>query len=238
MSEFSRLMGVFFEPKKAFADIAQRPRWLVPLLIAIVFGAGYIYAFNVHIGWEPYMHRLFDNNPQMLRLPADQRERVFAMQLRVVPITSLAGAVIFTPIMFLFGSAIALGIIKGLMGAPIRLKQAFAVFAYAWLPHAIYLVLSTVVMFVTKNPEDFDLQNGFFSNPGAFMDPMTAPKFLRAVANNLDVFVIWTLLLLATGLKAAGGKKLSYGGALFSVLLPFVVYVLVRGAVAAAGLSQ
>jgi hypothetical protein len=63
--------------------IAQRPRWFVPLLIAIVFGAGYIYVFNVHIAWEPWKHRFFDNNPQILNLPAEQRERVFAMQLRI-----------------------------------------------------------------------------------------------------------------------------------------------------------
>jgi hypothetical protein len=235
MSEVSRLINVFFEPKKAFADIAQRPRWVVPLLIAIVFGAGYIYAFNKHIGWESYLHRLFDTNPQVQRLPAEQRERAFQLQLRVVPMTSIAGAVVFPPLVFLAGAAIALGIVKGLMGAPIRFRQAFAVFAYSWLPHSVYLVLSTVVMFVAPHPEDFDLQNGFFSNPGAFMDPMTANKFLRTVASNLDVFVIWILLLIATGLKAAGGKKLSFGGALFAVLLPFAVYVLLRGAVATAG---
>ena len=235
MSEFLRLINVFFEPKKAFADIAQRPRWVVPLLITIVFGAAYIYVFNQHVGWEPYLHRVFDTNPQVQRLPAEQRDRVFQMQLRVVPITSMAAAVVFPSVVFLVGAAIAVGIIRGLMGTPIGFKQAFAVFAYGWLPHSVYLVLSTVVMFVTRNPEDFDPQNGFFSSPGAFMDPMTAPKFLRAVANNLDIFVIWTLLLIATGLKAAGGKRLSFGGALFAVVLPFAIYVLLRGATAAAG---
>jgi hypothetical protein len=139
------------------------------------------------------------------------------------------------PILFLIGAAIAVGIIKGLMGTPIRFAQVYSVFAYAWLPHSVYLVLSTVVMFVTPHPEDFDLQNGFFSNPGAFMDPMTSYKFLRVVASSLDVFAIWTLLLISTGLKAAGGKRLSFGGALFSVVLPFTVYVLIRGAFAAAG---
>ena len=235
LSEFSRLINVFFEPKKAFADIAQRPRWVVPLVITIVFGAGYIYAFNKHIGWEAYLHRLFDTNPQVQRLSGEQRERAFELQLRVVPVTSIASAVVFPPLVFLVGAAIALGIVKGLIGAPIRFKQAFAVFAYAWLPRTFYTVLSGVVMFVTPHPEDFDPQNGFFSNPGAFMDPMTANKFLRAVANNVDVFVIWTLLLVAIGLKAAGGKKLSFGGALFAVGLPFVVYVLLRGTAAAAG---
>lgn len=235
MSEVSRLINVFFEPKKAFADIAQRPRWVVPLLIAIVFGAGYIYAFNKHIGWEPYMHRLMDNNPQMQRLPEEQRALVFSRQLQFVPVSSLVVAAVSPPILFLMGAAIAVGIIKGLMGTPIRFEQAYAVFAYAWLPHAVYLVLSTVVMFVTPHPEDFDLQNGFFSNPGAFMDPMTSYKFLRVVASSLDVFAIWTLLLLGTGLKAAGGKRLSFGAALFAVVLPFAVYVLIRGAFAAAG---
>jgi hypothetical protein len=28
MGEFSRIVGVFFEPKKSFADIAQRPTWI------------------------------------------------------------------------------------------------------------------------------------------------------------------------------------------------------------------
>jgi hypothetical protein len=235
MSELSRLINVFFEPKKAFADIAERPRWVVPLLIAIVFGAGYIYAFNRHIGWEAYLHRLFDTNPLVQRLPAEQQGQIFNRQLRGAPVSFMVQAVAAPAITFLIGAAIALGIIKGLIGAPIRFKQAFAAFAYGWLPHCIYLALSAVVIFVTPRPEDFDLQNGFFSNPGAFMDPMTASKFLRVVASNIDVFAIWTLLLIAAGLKAAGGKKLSYGGALFAVVLPFAVFVLLRGALAAAG---
>jgi hypothetical protein len=68
------------------------------------------------------------------------------------------------------------------------------------------------------------------------MDPLTSSKFLYTLAGSLDVFVIWTVLLAATGLKAAGGKRLSFGGALFAVLLPGVCWVLIRGALAAAGL--
>jgi hypothetical protein len=237
MSELSRLVGVFFEPGKTFADIAQRPRWIVPLLIVIVIGAGYIYAFNTHIGWEPYMHRLLDNNQRMLQLPPDQRQQVFNMQLRVVPITSYVSVVVFPFLIFALGAAISVGIIKGLMGVPIKFKQAFAAFAYGYLPRSIYSVLATVVMYLTKNPEDFDPQNGFFSNPSVLMDPQTSSKFLYTFAGNLDVFVIWVLLLIAAGLKAAGGKRLSFGGALFSVTLPFVVYVLIRASLAAAGLS-
>jgi hypothetical protein len=237
MSEVSRIIGVFFEPKKTFADIAQRPRWIVPLLIAIVFSAGYLYAFSSHIGWEPYLHRLLDNNPRILQLQPEQRQNVFNMQLRIVPITSYVAVFVFIPLTFVLGAAIALGIIKGLMGVPIRFKQAFAAFAYAYLPRTIYSVLSTVVVYLTKTPEDFDPRNGFFSNPAALMDPQTSSKFLYSIASNADIFVIWVLLLTAAGLKAAGGKRLSFGGAFFAVFLPFAVWVLIAAALAASGLS-
>jgi hypothetical protein len=40
------------------------------------------------------------------------------------------------------------------------------------------------------------------------------------------------MLLIATGLKAAAGKKLSFGGAFFAVVLPWAVYVLCKSAMA------
>jgi hypothetical protein len=47
--EFSRLTGVFFEPKKTFTDIAARPSWLMPTLIVIVANILLIYLFNLHV---------------------------------------------------------------------------------------------------------------------------------------------------------------------------------------------
>jgi hypothetical protein len=232
MSEVSRLIGVFFEPKKTFTDIAQRPGWILPTLIVIVCAVIYIGAFSSHIGWEPYLHRTMDNNRQLLQMPAEQRQNVFNIYLRVLPIFGYVAAVVFTPLMFLVGAAIAMGIIKGLMGVPIRFKQAFAAFAYASLPNCIYSLLATIVIFATPHPEDFNVQNGFFSNPAALMDFQTSSKFLYTVVRYVDVFVIWVVLLIATGLKAAAGKRLSFGGALFAVVLPLVVFVLLSGALA------
>ena len=234
MGEFSRLMGVFFEPKKTFTDIAARPSWLVPALVVIVANILLIYLFNSHVGWEPYMHRLMDNNPQMQRLAPDVRQRIFERQLQVVPIFSYVGGVLFVPLAFLIGGGLILGIVKGLLGVPMRFGQMFAIMAFAWLPRVIYAGLSIIVMFL-KNPEDFDIQNSFASNPGAFMDPDKSSKFLYTLASQMDVFSIWVILLIATGIKAAGGKRISFGGALFAVMLPWVVYVLGRAGVAGLG---
>jgi hypothetical protein len=236
MGEFSRLMGVFFEPKKTFGDIVERPRWLVPTLIVALSGVLLVYLFNSHVGWEPYMHRILDNNPRMQQLAPDVRERVFARQLQVAPIFAYVFGVLGAPLTFLIGGGIILGIAKGLLGVPMRFAQVFSIMAYAWLPRIIYTGLSIIVMFL-KNPEDFDLQNSFGSNPAAFMDPDTSSKFLYSLAGAVDVFNLWVILLIATGLKVAGGKRISFGGALFAVLLPWLVLVLCRAALAAAGLT-
>jgi hypothetical protein len=52
------------------------------------------------------------------------------------------------------------------------------------------------------------------------------------VASSLDLFVIWTILLMATGLKAAAGKKLTFTGALVAVVVPWLVVVLGKAAMA------
>jgi len=48
------------------------------------------------------------------------------------------------------------------------------------------------------------------------------------------LFVFWTIFLIATGLKAAAGKKLTFTGALMAVLLPWAVVVLGKAALAGA----
>ena len=73
MNELSRIVGIFFEPDKTFADIAERPRWLVPMVLVILAGMAYIYLFGAHVGWGPYLHRLLDNNRQIQQLPPEQR---------------------------------------------------------------------------------------------------------------------------------------------------------------------
>jgi hypothetical protein len=125
-----------------------------------------------------------------------------------------------------------LGIVAGIMSAPVKFKQVRAVMAYSGLVGIVSAVLTIIVMFL-KNPDDYNMNNPLVFNPGAFMDP-TGPKFMYSVMSSLDLFSFWSIFLIATGLKAAAGKRLSFGGALFAVVLPWAVYVLIKSAVAGA----
>lgn len=235
MGEFSRLTGVFFEPGKTFADIAERPRWLVPLLLVIVAGVAFYSLYGQHVGWERFVRHQMETNARvqqsMERIPAAQRDAAIAMQTKFMGIGYYFGTIVMVPLMYLISAAIVLGIASGMMSAGVKFKQVFAIVCYAGLPSIVMHALATVVMFL-KSPDDFNLINPLAFNPAAFMDPINSSKFLYTLAMSLDLFTIWYFLLAATGLKAAAGKRLSFGGALFAVVLPWALLVLLGATVA------
>jgi Yip1 domain len=231
MGEFARITGVFFEPTKTFQDVAERPRWVVPMLLIIVVSIVYMALYTQHVGWERMMRHQLENNTRAAQMSNEQREQMIATQARFAPIIGYVGAVVGVPIYMLVSSAVLLAIVAGMMSAPVKFKQIFAVMSYAGLTGLVSAALAIVVMFL-KNPDDFNLQNPLVFNPGAFMDPLTSSKFLYSLASSLDLFVFWNIFLIATGIKAAAGKRMSFGKALFAVMLPWGLFVLGKSAVA------
>jgi hypothetical protein len=53
-----------------------------------------------------------------------------------------------------------------------------------------------------------------------------------SLASSLDLFTLWTLVLIGIGLKAAGGKKLSTGAAMATVFLPWAIWTLGKASLA------
>lgn len=231
MSEISRLAGLFFEPGKTFADIAARPSFLLPLILMILAGLCSSYFIGQKIGWERMFRHQAETNSRMQQMPPEQREQTIAMQVKFASIGAYVGPVIAVPLVGLIEAGILLGIVAGIMSAPVRFKQVFAVVCWAGMTYLVSAILTIIVIFL-KNPDDFNVQNPLAFNPAAFMDPQTSSKFVYSLASSLDLISFWAIFLVATGLKAAAGKKLSFGGALFSVLLPWGVYVLGKSALA------
>jgi hypothetical protein len=238
LSEISRLTGVFFEPKKAFTDIAERPRWFVPLLLIILATVAFYVTYGQHNGWRSFIEEQMQSNArvaqQMEQLPADRREQSINMQAKIImPITYYGGPVIGMPLMYLFSALVLWGVASGIMSAGVTYKQIFSIQCYAGLTAVIGKILGIVVIFL-KSPDQFNLMNPLAFNPAAFMDIKTTSKFLYTIATGFDLIMFWAMLLTAIGLKAAAGKRLSMGGALFAVALPWAFFLLLGASIAGA----
>jgi hypothetical protein len=225
MSEAARLSGVFFSPGKAFADIAVRPRFWAPLIIAMLLTLGYTYSIGKHIGWEHVVRQQSETNPRMQDMPADQRENAIAIGTKVATVIGY-----ISPIFVAVGVAVIAGVLlfvfNSMLGAALRFKHVFAAVCYTGLVGALSTILSIVMLFV-KNPDDFDVQHPLAFNLGAFLGPDTKSKALVAFASSIDLFTFWTIALLAIALSAAA-RKVTFGKALMGVLIPWAVLVLVK----------
>ena len=84
-----------------------------------------------------------------------------------------------------------------------------------------------LAVMLLKNPEEFDLQYPTLTNIGAFLEPASTPKWLMSLGTSIDVFTLWVLALLATGLSVAS-RKISWSTSFATVLGTWGVYVLVK----------
>ena len=230
MSEFSRLSGVLFEPTKAFTDIAKRPSFWVPLLLSILAAITFVALIEQHIGVGEILRQRMEASPQSAeqyaQMPAQQRDTA----IKVTGVVMYLAAVFFPPFISLISAAVLLAIVS-IMSAGVRFAQLFAILCYASIPRIISTALSIVVMFL-KKPDEFNMNNPLAFNPGAFMDPKASSKFVYALASSLDLFTLWTILLIAVGIKAAAGKRISFGGALTAVVVPWLILVFIGAALA------
>ena len=115
MGEFSRIVGVFFEPSKTFRDIAERPAWIVPMILVILAVMGIITAESQHIGWDRIFRHQMETNSRFQQMPADQREQQLAIQEKFASVGGYVFALIGVPVSDLIIAAVLLGIAGGVL---------------------------------------------------------------------------------------------------------------------------
>jgi len=92
--------------------------------------------------------------------------------------------------------------------AKISYSQSLAVVVYAGLPMMLRNLLATFSVLAGASADGFTLNNPIASNPGYFMNAADNP-FLYFIASQLDVFLLWTLVLTAIGFATTGKVKMS-----------------------------
>jgi hypothetical protein len=221
-NEFSRVIGVYLDPRETFRDVSARPRWWVPMIVISLCSLVFIYCFSQRVGWDRMIRQTLESSTRMQNLPPEQRERAIEMGARFAPISGYATAVVGRPLSILICAGIFLLVFNVFLGAKITFQQGMAVTAYSFLTLALSSILSTVTLFL-KSPEDFDIRNPLAFNLGFFLSDDSASKAMIALANSIDLFSLWTLAVLAIGFSVCA--KMSFTKALMGVTLPWLIYV-------------
>ena len=233
MSEAGRLIGVFFSPGKAFADIARRPRWWIPVILIAIVGTVYVNAFTQRVGWESVIRPAIERLPNTQNMTVQQREQAIATAASLYKYLGYGGSAVGTLFYVFIVAVLMMFIFDTMMSAGIGLKRLMAIVAYGFLPMVIQTLLSMVVLFL-KDPDEFNLQNPLMFNVGAYLDP-DGPAALRALGSSIDLFSLWIMVLLAIGVSSTA-RKMSFGKAFTAIALPWALWVCLKTGLAAAGM--
>ena len=233
LSEGARIVNTFTAPSKTFTDLRRNASWWVPWLLLSAFSIAFMFVVGQQIGFEQVSRNQISQSAradQFDKLPADQQ----AQQLRIAAtITKYIGYGF--PVILLISFAIIAGVLMAVFnlgaGAQVRFGTALAIVAYGSLPGIIHVTLSMVTLFAGVDREGFNLQNPVASNPAYFLTPI-GNKFLYGVASALDVFVIWSIVLMGIGF--ACNSKVKRSTAIVLVAALYVLYKLATSGLAAA----
>jgi hypothetical protein len=225
MSAFGRLIGVFFSPKATFEDIAQRPSWILPVAVMMVLGAGVAWVMNQKVDWRDVAAKRIEESPRAANLSPEQKEQQIAMSAKISPGVAWGIGICWPILQAVIVASVMLLAYNVIGGARASFSTSLGITAHAYLPWIFYSLLFILILYL-KAPGTVDLDNPIATNVGAFL-PDSTPKALLSLAKSIDLFTVWTLLLLSLGFTAVNPKKLK-GKAFGIALAVWAVYAAVK----------
>jgi len=236
VSSFGRVFGALVNPKPTFESIAQRPSWVLPMLLVLLCSIVIIAVIGQRIGWHAVVEKQIANSAraqkQMEQMPAEQRQRIIDQQTKFASVVGYVSVVIATILGEVVVAALLLAVFNLMSGSKIGFSTSLGIVAHSWMPYFIGGILSIIVLYI-KDPSTVDVQNIVATNPGALLSS-DSPKWLVSLLTSLDLLTFWVIALQAIGFSATNPKKISFGKAFGSIFAVWFVYVLIKMGLAAA----
>lgn len=226
LSPFSRVIGVLFSPKRSFEDIVRKPGWLLPMVLLTILSIAVSFSINQRINWSEFMRQQIEKSPQASQMSEEQKQQRIEGGAKFSPIfTYCIGA--FGPIL----GALVIGLVMWgayslLGGISTNFSTAFGITSHAFLTGLVSSPLFILILFL-KPYGTVDLENPVAANLAAVL-PDDSAKWLVALGKSIDVFTLWTLILLAIGFSSVNPKKLKGAKPYTIAFAVWGVYVLAR----------
>jgi len=217
-SSFGRVIGALVSPGKTFRSIAERPTWVVALLVLMAAALAASLVISPRVDWVEAIQQ----GAQGREIPADQLD----MAVQVTKIITLVSPLIFLPLGVLF-VALVMWMAFKVVGGELTYKTSLATTAHGFLPSVVGSLIGIIVVLGRGSVDLQQLQsNTLVASNLAVLAPEDSGAALVALLSSLDFFSLWALVLFIIGYKAAA--RVSTGMATGVVVSLWVVWVLVK----------
>jgi Yip1 domain len=207
---------VLDEPGAVFAELAARPRALIPIILILIVMVGTAIGMPTRVlrsATERQLQTIEQRHPGALTPEA--RERAMARTgSPITRVTIFLGGTVTSLVMLLIVAGALRLVFNGLSQDPISFRHEWAIATHAYVPQ-ILGAIATVVAVAVLNDAQFRFSLGLLFNPDS-------GSFTYHLANQFGLFGAWNVYLLALGnqikTKAKGiGTPLAIVGSLWIV---------------------
>ena len=219
MGGASKVINVFFEPRRLFESLKIKPTWLIPFLIIVLLGMGFFY-YTYPFMMNQQVEKIQENE----KIPEQQKEIIIEKltekdhpplwQMALAPIGSLVVLVVVAAILFF--------VFNVLLGGDSTYRRVFSVYCYSGL----IAIPSMIVKFpLTMIKGDLNVQTSL----ALLLSANAKDTFLYSVLSSFDIFSFWQVILISMGMGVM--YKYSTKKAFVAVLVLWIIYILAKSGV-------
>lgn len=209
-------IDIFYAPSRVFARRIHSGFWMHLIVVAVIAG---LFAFANRGVFEQIFDAEFSRGAA--RMTADPRitQDMIDQQRKISAGVASFFQYVGTPVMILFVALVAWGVAR-VMSIKLTFRQLAMVVTLAFIPRLISFLLITVQMLFM----DTTTLTSFFAlsySPARFMDPDAPNRMMLALVSRIDVFILWSTVLIAIGVATMGkvsrGKGFAVAGIVWLV---------------------
>jgi hypothetical protein len=233
LSQVERFIDVFVSPAKTFNDIRRNASWWLPFVVICILSFGFAYVVLHKVGLATLVDSVIHNNASLgdriaNASPADAAHirASIEMQFRFMYVAPIIIIVVGLIVAGIFLATANFG-----LGGRATYKQMLAVWFYGTLPMMFISLLTIITLYAGMQNDAFDINNTVGTNIGYFLLGGDSPHWLTTLLSSVDVFAIWSAILLTIGVSIVAGVKRS--SAAIVVFGWWVLFILGKTAFAA-----
>jgi len=222
------MLDIYVAPGRAFDRLKEKPNWLIPIIIVLLFNMLFVLVSSNYVDWEKQRQTAIDRMRERNMTEEQIQEATKGMEkfysnpaMRFgVP----AASTLFVTVIAALFLAVIYNVSLPLFGGTGDFKRMWAIVCNASLVAVPAMIIRGGLVLLKKSAE---VSTGLLAAAPGIKQP-----FLKGLLAQLDIFDFWKFLLIAIGLKIVFGLKGSK-----SYTLVFAVWLVVMLLLALLGMG-
>jgi len=217
MNQITLLTKVFTDPQAAFEDIKNRPNWILPIILMLVFGFIFMYSTrDIQLDMQREYILESERIPEASKDAAlDSIDNPTMFTETIMPIIGVVVSTFLIPLLIagvflLFGNFV--------YGGTSTFGVNFAAVAWAGMIGVVETIVKLPLMLNKATLE-------IYTSLALLMDLSESKTFMFQLLNIVDVFAIWKIFVYSTAFMVI--YKISAGKSYTTIIVLYLIMALI-----------